>query len=309
MTTLVGGIEAGGTKFVCVVGTGPEDIRAQVRIPTTTPEATLGEALAFFQQQSRHVGPLAALGIASFGPLDLHPSSPSYGFITSTAKPGWRNVDLAGPFRRALGVPVSIDTDVNGAALGEGRWGAARGLGTFVYLTVGTGIGGGGVINHQMMHGLIHPEMGHIWLPRSPKEEPSFQGVCPYHGGCFEGLASGPALHRRWGGQAEALPENHPAWELEAHYISLALANFIATLSPQRIILGGGVMAQRHLYPLVRDEVRRLLNGYIQSADILERMDAYIVPPALEGLSGAAGALALAQTRVLKDMPVLEKTG
>ncbi|SET88273.1 ROK family protein [Stigmatella erecta] len=295
MTTRVGGIEAGGTKFVCVVGTGPEDIHAQVRIPTTTPEATLGAALAFFQEQSLQGGRLGALGIASFGPLDLHPGSPTYGFITSTAKPGWKNVDVVGPFRRALDIPVGFDTDVNGAALGEGRWGAARGLDTYVYLTVGTGIGGGGVINHQRMHGLIHPEMGHIWLPRSPDEVPSFQGVCPYHGACFEGLASGPALHRRWGGQAETLPAHHPAWALEAHYISLAISNFIATLSPQRVILGGGVMEQKHLYPLVRDEVRRLLNGYIQSPSILERMDAYVVPPALGGLSGAAGALALAQ--------------
>ncbi|QRN97937.1 ROK family protein [Archangium violaceum] len=294
MTALWGGIEAGGTKFVCAVGTGPDDIRAEVRIPTTTPEATVGQALAFFQAQTRERGPLAAIGIASFGPVDLHPDSPTYGFITSTPKPGWRNADVAGPFRRALNVPVGFDTDVNGAALGENRWGAARGLDTFVYLTIGTGIGGGGLINGRLMRGLLHPEMGHFRLPHDLQADP-FPGGCPFHGDCFEGLASGPALEKRWGQRAETLPAEHPAWALEAHYIALALMNYICTLSPQRLIVGGGVMAQRHLFPLVRSEVVRLLNGYIQSPAILEHIDAYIVPPGLGDRAGVLGALALAR--------------
>lgn len=295
MKTLLGGIEAGGTKFVCAVGTGPDDIRALVRIPTTTPGETIGQALAFFQEQARQHGPLASLGIATFGPAELNPRAPAYGFITSTPKPGWKNADVAGPFRRALEIPVAFDTDVNGAALGENRWGAAQGLDTFIYLTVGTGIGGGGLSNGKLMHGLIHPEMGHMRLPRDTKADP-FTGCCPFHGDCFEGLASGPALEKRWGQSAEGLPENHPAWALEANYIAQALASYVCILSPQRIILGGGVMAQRHLFGLVRAEVRRALNGYIQSPEILENIDAYIVPPGLGDRAGVLGALALGAT-------------
>ena len=294
MTALWGGIEAGGTKFVCAVGTGPEDVRALVRIPTTTPEATIGEALAFFQAQRREHGRIAALGIASFGPVDPHPESPRHGFITSTPKPGWRDADVVGPFRRALDIPVGFDTDVNGAALGEHQWGAAQGLDTFIYLTVGTGIGGGGLSNGRMMRGLLHPEMGHFRLPHDRQADP-FPGLCPFHGDCFEGLASGGALEKRWGQSATSLPPEHPAWTLQAHYIALALASYVCTLSPQRIILGGGVMDQAHLFPRVRAGVREQLNGYIQAPALLERMDSYIVPPALGGRAGVLGALALAE--------------
>ncbi|ATB34156.1 ROK family protein [Melittangium boletus] len=291
---LWGGIEAGGTKFVCAVGTGPDDIRAMERIPTTTPEATIGEALAFFQAQRRQLGPLSALGIASFGPVELHPESPKYGFITSTAKPGWRDTDMLGAFRRALDIPVGFDTDVNGAALGEYHWGAAQGLDTFIYLTVGTGIGGGGLINGRLMHGMLHPEMGHFRLPRDPRTDP-FPGGCPFHGDCFEGLASGPAMEKRWGQRAESLPAEHPAWALEAHYIALALSSYICTVSPQRIILGGGVMAQRHLFPLVHAGVRQVLNDYIQAPALTEHIASYIVPPTLGERAGVLGALALAR--------------
>lgn len=299
MTQLLGGIEAGGTKFVCAVGTGPGDLRAEERFATTTPAETLERTLQFFQEQTRQIGPLAALGIASFGPVDLHPGSPTYGFITSTPKPGWRDTDLVGPLRRALNVPVGFDTDVNGAALGEQRWGAAQGLEDFIYLTIGTGIGGGGLINGQRMHGLLHPEMGHIRLPRHPKD--SFPGRCPFHGDCFEGLASGPAMGERWGQPAESLPADHEAWELEAHYVALALTSYICTLSPQRIILGGGVMSQQHLFPRVRGKVAELLNGYIQSEALLNKLDTYIVPPALGARAGVAGALALAQGRAEEE--------
>ena len=297
MKTLWGGIEAGGTKFVCAVGTGPEDVRAVVRIPTTSPEATLGQALAFFQEQTRQHGPLAALGIASFGPVELHPDSPRQGFITSTPKPGWKDTDVAGAFRRGLGIPIAFDTDVNGAALGEQRWGAARGLDTFIYLTIGTGIGGGAMVNGRLLHGLLHPEMGHVRVPHDPRVD-AFAGCCPYHGDCFEGLASGPALEKRWNLSAEALGVEHPAWALEAHYIAQALTQYICILSPQRLILGGGVMAQRHLFPRVRQEVLRLLNGYVASPALLEHIDAYIVPPGLGDRAGILGALALAEGAV-----------
>lgn len=290
MGKLFGGIEAGGTKFVCAVGTGPDDIRAEARFPATTPEETIGKAAAFFRDQER----VTAVGIASFGPIDPDPHSPTYGHITTTPKPGWANVDLGGEIQRALGVPIVFDTDTNGAALGEWRWGAAQGLDTFIDLTIGTGIGGGGMVNGRLLHGLIHPEMGHIPLPHDWAQDP-YPGRCPYHGDCLEGLAAGPAIAERWGIPGPELPPDHPAWELEAHYLALALRSFICTLSPQRIVLGGGVTAQRQLFPLVRQKTQAYLNGYIQSPAILREIDAYIVPPALGSRAGVLGALALAQ--------------
>jgi fructokinase len=290
---LWGGIEAGGTKFFCALGTGPDDLRAEVRFPTTTPEETTDQAIEFFRQQRRKE-PLAAIGIASFGPVDPNPDSPAFGYITTTPKPGWAHIDLAGIIGRALGVPVGFDTDVNGAALGEYRWGAAQGLDTFIYLTIGTGIGGGGLVNGKLMHGLIHPEMGHVRIPHDRDADP-YPGICPYHGDCLEGLANGPALEERWGQRGETLPADHPAWPLEAHYLALGLVNFICTLSPQRIVMGGGIMQQPQLFPLVRREVRELLNGYLQTPVILEWIDEYIVPPGLGDRSGVLGAIALAQ--------------
>lgn len=292
---LFGGIEAGGTKFVCAVGTGPDDLRAETRFPTTTPEETIGQAIAFFKEQAQKE-PLAAIGIASFGPVDPNPASPMFGYITTTPKPHWANTDLGGAMSRALGVPVGFDTDVNGAALGEHRWGAAQGLDTFVYLTIGTGLGGGGLVGGQLMHGLIHPEMGHVRLPRHPDDP--YPGACPFHGDCLEGMAAGPALQGRWGQRAETFPLDHPAWEIEAHYLAYGLVNFICTLSPQRIILGGGVMDQAHLFPLVRRKTQELLNGYVQSPEILERIDQYIVPPGLGNRAGVLGAIALAEQEI-----------
>jgi len=292
MNILFGAIEAGGTKFVCAVGTSPDDLR-EVEFPTATPAETIERAIAFFREQQQHA-PLAAIGIASFGPIDLHTDSPTFGYITTTPKPGWANTDLAGAIHRALNVPVGFDTDVNVAALGEHRWGAAQGFDTFIYLTIGTGIGGGGMAGGRLLHGLIHPEMGHIRIPHDWQRD-SFAGACPYHGDCLEGLASGPALEKRWGQRAETLPANHPAWDLEAHYLALALVNYICTLSPQRIVIGGGVMEQSQLFPRIRHEVQQLLNGYIRSLAILETIDAYIVPPGLGKRSGVLGAIALAQ--------------
>jgi fructokinase len=289
---LWGGIEAGGTKFVCAVGTGPDNLRAEVRFPTTTPEETFGRAIQFFQQQEKES--LTAIGIASFGPVDLNPDSPTFGYITDTPKPGWAHTDFAGRIRRALGVPVGFDTDVNVAALGEYRWGAAQGLDTFIYLTIGTGIGGGGMVNGKLIHGLVHPEMGHIRIPHDRGRDP-YPGSCPYHGDCLEGLAAGPALEERWGQRGEALPADHPAWPLEADYLAFGLVNIICVLSPQRIIIGGGVMQQPQLFPLVRQRVQELLNNYLPVPAILDHIDDYIVPPGLGDRAGVLGAMALAE--------------
>lgn len=288
--TLYGGIEAGGTKFVCAVASGPDDIRAQTRFPTTTPQETLVRAIEFFRSNME----IAAIGVASFGPVDPNPNSPTYGFVTSTPKEGWANTDFVGTLREAFNLPIGFDTDVNGAALGEHRWGAAQGLDTFLYLTVGTGIGGGGMVGGQLLHGLIHPEMGHMRLPHDYLRDP-FEGICPYHLDCLEGLASGPAIEARWGQRGQDLEASHPAWTLEAHYLGLAMANLVTSLSPQRIILGGGVMQSEQLFPLIRHEVQVLLNGYVQAPAIIEHIGEYIVPPALGGCAGVMGAIALAE--------------
>jgi fructokinase len=293
--TLFGGIEAGGTKFVCAIGTGPDDLRATVRIPTTTPSETLERVVAFF---ARHPEPLDGLGVGAFGPLDLDPRSPTHGHITSTPKPGWRQCDIAGTLRRALGTPVAIDTDVNVAALGEHRWGAAQDVDDVLYMTVGTGIGGGVLVHGEPVHGLLHPEIGHIPVAHD-RQADSFPGICPFHGDCLEGLASGPSIHARWGQPGETLPDDHPAWALEAQYIALALATCIYTLSSQRIILGGGVMQRRQLFPLIRSRVRALLGGYLDVPAIRQHVGDYIVSPALGGNAGVLGALALAQEKAV----------
>ena len=282
---MLGAIEAGGTKFVCGTGTGPHDLTT-IQIPTTSPEATTEAAIEYLRRESG--GQLTAVGIASFGPVDLRCDSPTYGHITSTPKEGWRNFDLAGTVRRALGVPVGFDTDVNGAALAEARWGAAQGLSDFVYLTVGTGIGGGALVAGRMLHGLMHPEMGHIRVPHDREQDP-FPGCCPFHGDCLEGLASGPAMRERWGLPAQELPPDHPAWHLEAHYLALGLVNWTCSLSPKLFVLGGGVMAQPQLFPLIEQELAQLLNGYI------EIPAGYVAPAALAPRAGVLGALVLAE--------------
>lgn len=287
-----GGVEAGGTKFICITGKGPNDIIARERIPTTSPEETLGKVIGFFRKQAGRQ-PLKAIGVGSFGPVDLSHTSPTYGFITSTPKPGWANTDVVGALQRALEIPIAIDTDVNAAGIGEWTWGAARGLDQFVYLTIGTGIGGSCLISGSPIHGLVHPEMGHMHLPHDWQADP-FLGACPYHGDCFEGLASGPALHQRWGVPAEQLPPHHPAWSLEAEHITQALSILVCVLSPQRLILGGGVMQHADLFPAIRLRLPELLNGYVQSPAILEHIDQYIVPPGLGAQAGVLGALALA---------------
>ncbi len=293
MMSIVAGIEAGGTKCICAIGSGPEDIRAEIRVPTTDPKTTTGELIHFIKEYERTNEKIAALGIACFGPLDLSPTSAAYGSITSTPKQGWKNAPVLKLFREALHVPVAIDTDVNVAAFGEHCWGAARGLENFIYLTIGTGIGGGGMIHGKLLHGLTHPEMGHVRVPHDAQLDP-YGGYCTYHGDCLEGLACGPALEERWGCKAEMLVSDHPAWKLEAQYLAHAIAGYICTLSPQRIILGGGVMDQRQLFPLIRSQVVSLLNGYIISPMLNERIAEYICPPALGSRAGVCGGLALA---------------
>lgn len=290
-----GGIEAGGTKFVCVVTDESKNILAEARFPTTIPSETIGRVIDFFREQNAALSqPICALGIACFGPIDPDPASPRYGYITTTPKPHWANTPIVQPLKEAFGVPVAFDTDVNVAAVGEGRWGAAVGLDDFLYLTIGTGIGGGVVVNGKPIHGLIHPEIGHIRLPHDWQHDP-YAGFCPFHGDCFEGLAAGPALLGRYHAPGDTLPPDHPAWALEAHYIALALQNLVCTLSPKKIILGGGVMQQVQLFPMIRKETVDLLNGYVQSPAILEHMDTYIVPPGLGSRAGVLGAIALAQ--------------
>lgn len=297
ISDLFGGIEAGGTKFVCAVGTGPEQIVAEVRYPTGMPEQAIGQAVDFFRAVQARGYTLRAVGVASFGPVDPRPNSPTFGYVTTTPKPGWAHTDFVGPLQAALNVPVGFDTDVNGAVLSEGKWGAAQGLDTFIYMTIGTGIGGGALVEGRLLHGLMHTEMGHIRIPHDHNAD-SFLGLCPYHGDCFEGLACGPAIEARWQQPGQNLPPDHPAWALEAHYIAAALVNYILSLCPQRIILGGGVMGQVHLFPLIRQEVQTLLNGYLQVAAVLEAIDTYIVPPALGNRAGVLGAIALAQMAV-----------
>jgi fructokinase len=296
---VLGAIEAGGTKFICGIGTGPEDLRT-AQFPTSTPDITLASVIEFFRQAGDHYD---AIGIGSFGPVDLDPASPTYGRITSTPKVGWQDFDLAGTVQRTLNAPVNFDTDVNAAILGEARWGAARYLDDAVYLTVGTGIGGGVLAHGRLVHGLLHPEIGHLRLPHDKTRDP-FEGICPYHGDCFEGLACGPALQARWKQPALTLPPDHPAWELEAHYLALALMNLTVTLSPRRIILGGGVMQQPHLFDLLRREFGRLMNGYIRRDEVLHHLGSYIQPPGLGSQSGVLGALVLAEQA--RDVALLE---
>ena len=302
MKPVYGGIEAGGTKFVCAIGSGPDDIRALETIRVTTPDETLSGAVEYFRQQIR-IQPLRAIGIGSFGPVDLNPASSTYGYITGTPKPGWDYTDVVGTVRDALGLQVAFDTDVNAAILGEYLWGVAVGLTDAIYLTVGTGIGGGAIVNGELVHGLLHPEMGHMHVPQDLIADP-FEGSCPYHGNCLEGLASGPALKNRWGIAPEDLPDDHVAWKIEARYLAYGAATLTYVLSPQRIVIGGGIMRRLSLLPMIRLHLRDILNGYIQSPVVLEDVESFIVRPALGDRSGVLGALALAMR--LDEAPGLQ---
>jgi fructokinase len=300
---LYGAIEAGGTKFVCAVGSTPDNILREERFPTTGVKETIDRSIDFFRRTeadfSAEYGSITGMGIGSFGPVDLNPASDSWGYVTSTPKPGWKNSDLVGPLKAVFPVPFGFDTDVNAAALGEGHRGAGLGLGTFLYLTVGTGVGGGIIVNGSPVHGLVHPELGHLLLDRRHGDD--YPGNCPYHGNCVEGMCAGPAIEKRWGVPATELPPDHEAWDIEAEYLAKALMAYILIISPERIILGGGVMHQRQLFPKVRKELIRLLNGYVVHPAILNGCEEYVVPPKLEDRAGITGGLILAQQASLRS--------
>ncbi|MGN0505254.1 MAG: ROK family protein [Lachnospiraceae bacterium] len=283
---ILGALEAGGTKMVCAIGNEQGNILNRISIPTEAPEQTMPKLTDYFKSF-----PLEALGIGTFGPADLNPTSNTYGFITTTPKLAWRNYDILGTLRRELNVPAGFDTDVNAAALGEATFGCMQDINTGIYITIGTGIGVGAFVERRLLHGMLHPEAGHILLERNAND--TYKGGCPYHTSCFEGLAAGPAIEGRYGKKAIELKEVPEVWELEAEYIAKALVNYILLLSPERIVLGGGVMHQEQLFPLIRKKTLELLNGYIDTKQIHEP-DTYIVPPSLNDNQGVLGCIKLA---------------
>ena len=281
----IGALEAGGTKMVCAIGNEHGEISDRISIPTETPEITIPKLIAYFRDKQ-----IETLGIGCFGPVDLNRASKTYGYITSTPKLAWTNYNMVGAFREALGVPVGFDTDVNGSALGEATWGITRGLEHSIYITIGTGVGVGVISNGKLLHGMMHPEGGHLLLQKHPDDH--FAGACPFHSNCLEGLAAGPAIAKRWGKPGAELANQPEVWELEAYYIGQALVNYIMILSPQRIVLGGGVMHQEHMMPLVKAELKKQLNGYIKTEE-LEALDHYVVLPGLNDNQGIMGAIKL----------------
>lgn len=283
---ILGALEAGGTKMVCAIGDETGKILERISIPTKNPEETMPEMISYFKEKK-----IEALGIGCFGPIDPDRKSATYGYITSTPKLAWQNYNIVGAFKEALDVPVGFDTDVNASALGEATFGVAKGLQCSMYLTVGTGIGAGIFINGELLHGMMHPEAGHILLRLHPDD--TYVGKCPFHGNCFEGLASGPAIEERWGKKAADLADKPEVWEMEAFYIAQALVNYTMVFSPERIVLGGGVMHQNQLFPLVREKYRELMADYIRTKE-LQDLDSYIVPYSLDDNQGIMGCLQLA---------------
>ena len=288
-----GAVEAGGTKFVVAIGNESGDILAQERFPTADPRSTLANMHAFLRQQNQVFGALAAIGLASFGPVELDKTSARYGFIGRTPKAGWSHTDIIGSLAREFHCPIGFDTDVNAAALAEHRWGAGRDVSNLVYLTIGTGIGGGVIVDGVPIHGLMHPEIGHIHPRRHPLDV-GFEGVCRFHGDCLEGLASGPAVVARTGALLQQLDEAHPQWHMEADYLGQLCAQLVLTVSPQRIVMGGGVMSQVRLLPLIRTRLLHWLGGYVDRSEILSDIDRYVVAPELGDDAGVSGALVLA---------------
>lgn len=283
---LLGALEGGGTKMVCAIGDETGAIREQISIPTETPDITIPKIVQYFKQY-----PVEALGIASFGPVDLNAASPTYGYITTTPKLAWANFDFVGAFQKEFDIPIGFDTDVNGSALGEQTFGCMKGIDCGIYLTIGTGVGMGVIANGKLLHGMLHSEAGHILLAKHPDD--TFAGKCPYHPNCLEGLAAGPAIEARWGKKAVELKDRQEVWDMEAYYLAQALTNLILTLSPQKIVLGGGVMHQMQLFPLIRTKVKAFLNGYLKTKE-LDDLDNYIVPASLNDDQGIMGCLQLA---------------
>lgn len=300
---LVGAIEAGGTKIVCAIGNDPDNLD-RTEFPTgDSPDRVMSEIIKWLDEQQSRRGKIQAIGFGSFGPVDLDHDSPTYGYITSTPKPGWQKYDIVGKVRRAFSdIPIGFDTDVNAAALGEYYWGRGAGLEDFVYITIGTGIGGGALVGGNLLHGLVHPEMGHMLLPRMVGD--TFEGVCPYHGACWEGLCSGPAIMKRSGISAIDLPPEHEAWSIETEYIGYAVAIIVCILSPRRVIIGGGVgkagrLGSERFFQMVCEKTKMALKGYIVSPQLSEEINDFIVPPFLGDDAGICGAMALAQEAVV----------
>jgi fructokinase len=284
---LYGALEAGGTKMVVAVINEKGEVLERASFPTEEPEKTMPVLIDWFKERKPD-----ALGIGTFGPADLDETSPTYGYITSTPKLAWRNYNILGAFKEALNVPIGFDTDVNAAALGEASFGCMRGISDGIYITIGTGVGVGVLTNGKLLHGMLHPEAGHILLSLDPKDR--FEGNCPYHKTCFEGLAAGPAIEKRYGKKAAELKDLPQVWELEAGYIAKALVNYIMILSPKKIVLGGGVMHQEQLFPLIREKTVSLLNGYINTKEI-KNIEDYIVPASLNDDQGILGCAKLAE--------------
>jgi len=284
---LLGAIEAGGTKVICGIGNEKGELLEKIHFETLMPEETMPKIINYFKDKN-----IKALGIGTFGPVDVNPTSSTYGYILDTPKAGWSMYPFLDEIKKSIDVPIMIDTDVNGAALGESMWGIAKDVDSCVYITIGTGVGAGFCSEGRLLHGLLHPEMGHILLRKHPKD--TYLGKCPFHGDCFEGLAAGPAIEERFGIKAYELPADHIAWEIEAYYIAQALINYTMILSPNKIILGGGVMKQKQLFPLIRQEFIKQLNGYIKKPELSNDIDNYIVYPGLGDHSGMYGSLALA---------------
>ena len=282
----IGAIEAGGTKFICGIGNEQGIIEDKISFPTGEPERTLEQVISYFEHNN-----VDSIGIGTFGPIDINPSSPSYGCVTTTPKPGWANYPFLTSLKKVFDVPFGWDTDVNAAALGEAMWGSAKGLDSCIYYTIGTGIGVGVFAEGRLVHGLVHPEGGHLLIRRHPEDR--FAGTCPYHGDCLEGLAAGPAIEKRWNMKGGDIPADHMSWAMEAFYIGQSVTASILMFSPKKIVLGGGVMHQKQLYPLIRTEVQSNLNGYVSVKAVLDNIEDYIVPPVLGDNAGLCGALAL----------------
>jgi fructokinase len=290
---LFGALEAGGTKMVLAVGNEDGEILEQISIPTETPSITVSKIVDYFKDKN-----IEALGIGSFGPVDLNRNSKTYGYITSTPKLAWANYDIVGNIKNELKIPIGFDTDVNASVLGEATWGSIKGLSSGIYITIGTGVGVGVYMNGELLHGMLHPEAGHILLGKHPKD--TFEGVCPYHPNCLEGMASGPSIEKRWNKKAIELKDQVEVWEMEAFYIAQGIANYILTLSPHKIILGGGVMHQEQLFPFIRKQVAELLNGYINTPQIKD-LDNYIVPASLQDNQGIMGCIQLAKLELQRS--------
>lgn len=283
----LGALEAGGTKMVCAIGSENGEIYEQLSIPTTTPEETIPKLIDFFRDKE-----IDALGIACFGPVELDRESEKYGYITTTPKLAWRNCNILGQMQEALHCPVGFDTDVNGSVLGEVTFGQAKGRKCVIYLTIGTGVGGGIYINGELLHGMLHPEAGHVLITK--RDTDTYAGKCPYHKNCLEGLAAGPAIEGRWGKKAVELADCPEVWDLEADYIAQALTGYVMTLSPEMIILGGGVMHQEQLFPLIRRKLAEYINGYVVTEELAD-MEHYVVPASLHDDQGIMGCLELAR--------------